>query len=117
MRKPLASIPGISKLWSKPEGRAISSAFLNSPTTSDHSFGTVPEAKCRGDSIPGGEMLLRWGRHKGPKKGYVAVHIWNEHKGEMRLLGFRRAQDVPEFVSRIVKKGTRCIMRAGICAA
>lgn len=83
----------------------MSKAFLSNPIKGNPSFGTVPKAKCRGDSIPGGEILLRWGRHKGPNKGYGAVHIWNEHKGEMRLLGFRQAQDVPEFVSRIVKKG------------
>ncbi|MBP0578986.1 hypothetical protein J8I29_06695 [Labrys sp. LIt4] len=79
---------------------------LANPINKTLVFGIVPETKCRGTAIPGGEIYLTRGKHVGPNKGFGAKHIWAEHEKEIRAAGFDREELVPDYVAQIVCEGT-----------
>lgn len=50
------------------------------PTHGGESFGRVPEIQVRkGPLFPAGDIILTYGQHQGPNKGFGFQHIWTEH--------------------------------------
>ena len=87
--------------------------FLINPNTGGISFGKVPEIDRRGLRIPDGDIRLLHGRHFAPNRGFGAVHIWTEHRSEMAKRGFEKYQDVPAYVSAIIRRGTQLFHEGG----
>lgn len=79
--------------------------ILPHPSNANNSFGNVPAKIFKDITIPGGEIFLKHGRHKGPNRGFGAEHIWAEHENEMKDAGFLTLQDVPAYVATIVSQG------------
>jgi hypothetical protein len=69
-------------------------------------FATVPEIKSGRVILLEGPILLASGHHWGPNRGFGAAHIWAEHAKEMAKAGFGSSEEVPHYVSQIVRLGT-----------
>lgn len=83
------------------------------PETGKLSFGVVPQAKSGPDTIPEGDIQLRYGKHNGPNSGFGAAHIWVEHRKEMEQAGFTSKKDVPAYVALIVRAGSAIYYEGG----
>lgn len=91
----------------------MSNQFLTHPQTGGICFGEIIEMNSRGCIIPAGEIRLLSGKHVGPHRGWGASHIWAEHQLEMRERGLHTYEEVPAYVSSIVKQGTPLFFEAG----
>ena len=58
---------------------------LVSHPSGSFSFGTIPEMPKF--ALPGGEIYLRVGVHKGDNKGYGIRHIWEAHQKDLSRYG------------------------------
>lgn len=68
------------------------------PRSGSVEFAIVPEIRKFG--FPAGPVILLYGRRE-----FGAQHIWNRHQSEMKKKGFMQFEQVPDFVSTIVKPG------------
>lgn len=73
---------------------------LVNPQTGEFFFGYIPDMPQHG--ISGGGIILRYGEHKGPNRGFGVVHIWIEHRAELLKMGFDTEEKVPEFINKII---------------
>lgn len=80
--------------------------LVTHPASQTDSFGYVPEITSKGETIYGGRIILRTGRHKGPNRGFGVNHIWDEHHPELIKLGYLTVHDTVNFVEKIIQPGT-----------
>ncbi|HRJ62233.1 MAG TPA: hypothetical protein PKZ97_16675 [Azospirillaceae bacterium] len=73
-------------------------------TNGGFSFGAVPDTLPHG--LPGGEIYLKFGVHRGPQNGFGIVHIWEAHKRDLSKLGYINQDDVIRYVIDIIKINT-----------
>lgn len=69
-----------------------------------YSFGTIPSDLPH--NLPGGDIYLKYGMHRGPQNGYGVAHIWAAHGPDLEKLGYASFSDVAVYVSQIVRPGT-----------
>lgn len=69
------------------------------------SFGTIPDMPKFG--LPGGEVYLRVGEHKGPNKGFGVLHIWEAHNADLDRAGCCSVEGVATFISQLVTPGAQ----------
>jgi len=67
------------------------------------SFGVVPEGLPHG--IPGGDIVLNYGEHIGPHRGFGIAHIWAQHQHDLIKLGYGTISDVARYVADIIVTG------------
>lgn len=77
--------------------------LLINPSTKTHVFGEIPEMTGKKHYFERGEIKLRHGKHRGINKGFGAEHIWIQHEKELIALGYHSIEDVPKFVSEIIR--------------
>ncbi|PIB22838.1 hypothetical protein BFP76_09915 [Amylibacter kogurei] len=87
--------------------------MLFHPETGQTCFGVIPEKNTKRFVIPAGDIRLPVGKHRGPHRGYGAKHIWVEHKKEMMQAGFGTWEEVPNYVTTILKVGTPIFYEGG----
>ena len=74
------------------------------PYTGQPTFGVIPSIKSGRDYFDEGDILLKYGRHFGPNRGFGVNHIWLEHRKELVNLGYETKNDVARFVADIITK-------------
>lgn len=76
-----------------------------------------PDIVLRGESLfQAGRIVLRYGEHQGPNRGFGFEHIWKEHFGGVADHDTAMA-DVERFVRAIVRPGVAIHYEAGKRAA
>lgn len=67
------------------------------------SLGTIPEMPQF--NLPGGEVYLRVGEHRGPNRGFGVRHIWEAHRLELEKLGCTSIEGIAQFLAEMVTPG------------
>lgn len=67
------------------------------------SFGTIPEMPAF--ALPGGEIYLRVGVHKGENRGFWIRHIWAAHRSDLLKHGCDGIDGVAAHVARMIVRG------------
>lgn len=78
------------------------------PNTGNRFWGEV-QVTSRLLGQPGGNIVLRSGRHFGPHRGFGIRHIWLERGHDLQKWGYETIYDVPRFVSDIIKHGSNIV--------
>ena len=76
---------------------------LVSHPSGSFSFGTIPEMPKF--ALPGGEIYLRVGVHKGDNKGYGIRHIWEAHQKDLSRYGCAGIEGVPAHIAKMIVPG------------
>lgn len=79
------------------------------PITKNKHFGLVPPIKGLAVPFCAAPIVLTHGWQTKAENGMGVCHIWEEHASELRALGYASIEDVPVFVARVVKAGTKII--------
>lgn len=67
------------------------------------SFGSIPQMPAFG--LPGGEVYLRVGVHKGENKGFGVRHIWEAYRRDLFAYGCTTIMEVPAHLARMIVPG------------
>lgn len=86
----------------EPQKPALTRKSLILHPNGGFSFGTVPAMPAYG--LPGGDIYLKYGEHRGHQKGWGAHHIWSAHQKDF---GFKDFDEVSACIARIVTPGAR----------
>jgi hypothetical protein len=81
----------------------MKNTFLINPNTGTPIFGQIPEMIDKRYRFESGQIKLRYGKHHGKNRGFGVEHIWIEHEKELIALGYQTMEDVPRFVSEIIR--------------
>lgn len=80
-----------------------SNALIEHPK-GGYTFGTIPGTLSHG--LPGGDLYLKFGVHRGPQKGFGLAHIWEAHGKDLERLGYAKQDDVARYVADIIRVNT-----------
>ena len=72
--------------------------YIVNPNTGTTTFGTVPEIPHPQYCFPEGEIILRYGEHRGPHRGWGLCHLWQEHAKQISVLGYETKEDAASYV-------------------
>ena len=81
--------------------------YIVNPNTGTTTFGTVPEIPHPQYCFPEGEIILRYGEHRGPHRGWGLCHLWQEHAKQISVLGYETKEDAARYVADILKSGAK----------
>jgi hypothetical protein len=74
--------------------------LIENPKTNTNVYGLIPYINFRkNDEFSAGEIVLRYGEHRGPNKGFGVAHIWAEHASDLKKIGYHNIKDVAKFIS------------------
>lgn len=69
------------------------------------SFGTIPDMP--NFKLPGGEIYLRVGVHRGPNKGFGVLHVWEAHQKDLLKHGCESVDGVAAHLSKMIVSGAQ----------
>lgn len=114
-RRPTLSLPNGS-LFRQPSlpSKAVSAPPTQNtryphPITGSKHFGVVPSIRGLAQPSFAAPIVLTHGWQTEADSGMGVCHIWKEHASELLALGYGSIKDVPDFVARVVKPGTKII--------
>lgn len=86
---------------------------LDNPLTGTPVFGYFPKLDVGGRAFEEGEILLKYGQHYGPNRGFGLVHIWQEHFA-IHETAEAALPDVAAFISSVLRPAATIHYEYGI---
>lgn len=87
---------------------------ITNPKTETVDWGFFPGVDVKTRVFPAGPIRLRYGEHKGPKRGYGLAHIWEAHfKSDELNTPMQALPVIADFVSEILRAGAQIIYEYG----
>ncbi len=68
-------------------------------------FGTIPDMPNFG--LPGGEVYLCVGAHRGTGRGFGVIHIWEAHKADLLRYGCASIEGVATHIAKMITPGAK----------
>jgi hypothetical protein len=69
------------------------------------SFGTIPDMPKFG--LPGGEIYLRVGVHRGANSGFGVIHVWEAHQADLIKHGCTTVDGVTAQIAKMIVPGAQ----------